>query len=95
MCIRDRPQSSDGIWNRLEHRPLEGFVFALTPFNFTAIAGNLPTSAALMGNVCVWKPALTQVYAANVLMKVFKEAGIPEGVINLIYVCLLYTSRCV
>lgn len=82
----EQPQSSDGVWNRLEHRPLEGFVFALTPFNFTAIAGNLPTSAALMGNVCVWKPALTQVYAANVLMKVFKEAGVPDGVINLIYV---------
>ncbi|AEI47905.1 L-glutamate gamma-semialdehyde dehydrogenase [Runella slithyformis] len=82
----EQPQSSDGVWNRLEHRPLEGFVFALTPFNFTAIAGNLPASAALMGNVCVWKPALTQVYAANVLMKVFKEAGVPDGVINLIYV---------
>ncbi|RDB04513.1 L-glutamate gamma-semialdehyde dehydrogenase [Runella aurantiaca] len=82
----EQPQSSEGVWNRLEHRPLEGFVFALTPFNFTAIAGNLPTSAALMGNVCVWKPALTQVYAANVLMKVFKEAGVPDGVINLIYV---------
>lgn len=86
QIYREQPQSSDGIWNRLEHRPLEGFVFALTPFNFTAIAGNLPTSAALMGNVCVWKPALTQVYAANVLMKVFKEAGVPDGVINLIYV---------
>lgn len=82
----EQPQSSEGVWNRLEHRPLEGFVFALTPFNFTAIAGNLPTSAALMGNVCVWKPALSQVYAANVLMKVFKEAGVPDGVINLIYV---------
>lgn len=82
----EQPQSSEGVWNRLEHRPLEGFVFALTPFNFTAIAGNLPTSAALMGNVCVWKPALSQVYAANVLMKVFREAGVPDGVINLIYV---------
>ncbi|MEZ4901025.1 MAG: L-glutamate gamma-semialdehyde dehydrogenase [Spirosomataceae bacterium] len=86
QIYKEQPQSSEGIWNRLEHRPLEGFVFALTPFNFTAIAGNLPTSAALMGNVCVWKPALTQVYAANVLMKVFKEAGVPDGVINLIYV---------
>ena len=75
-----------GIWNRLEQRPLEGFVFALTPFNFTAIAGNLPSSAALMGNVVVWKPAYPQIYAANVIMKIFKEAGVPDGVINLIYV---------
>ena len=78
--------NSKGIWNRLEYRPLEGFVFALTPFNFTAIAGNLPTSAAMMGNVVVWKPADTQVYSANVLMKVFREAGLPDGVINLVYV---------
>ena len=81
-----QPASSEGVWNRLEYRPLEGFVFALTPFNFTAIAGNLPTSAALMGNVVVWKPAYTQAYAADVLMKVFREAGLPDGVINLIYV---------
>lgn len=80
------PISPRGTWNRLEQRPLEGFVFALTPFNFTAIAGNLPTSAALMGNVVVWKPADTQIYSANVLMEVFREAGIPDGVINLIYV---------
>jgi 1-pyrroline-5-carboxylate dehydrogenase len=79
------PVSGKGVWNRLEQRPLEGFVFALTPFNFTAIAGNLPASAAMMGNVVVWKPADTQVYAANVLMKIFKEAGLPDGVINLIY----------
>lgn len=78
--------NSKGIWNRLEYRPLEGFVFALTPFNFTAIAGNLPTSAAMMGNVVVWKPANTQIYSANVLMKVFREAGMPDGVINLVYV---------
>ena len=65
------PISGKGVWNRVEQRPLEGFVFALTPFNFTAIAGNLPTSAAMMGNVVVWKPANTQIYAANVLMKVF------------------------
>lgn len=78
--------NSKGIWNRLEYRPLEGFVFALTPFNFTAIAGNLPTSAAMMGNVVVWKPANTQIYSANVLMKVFREAGVPDGVINLVYV---------
>lgn len=81
-----QPESSDGIWNRMEHRPLEGFVFALTPFNFTAIAGNLPTSAAMMGNVTVWKPANTQVYSANVLMEVFREAGVPDGVINLVFV---------
>ena len=80
------PISPKGIWNRVEQRPLEGFVFALTPFNFTAIAGNLPTSAAIMGNVVVWKPAYTQIYAANVLMQVFREAGVPPGVINLIYV---------
>jgi 1-pyrroline-5-carboxylate dehydrogenase len=80
------PISGSGVWNRLEQRPLEGFVFALTPFNFTAIAGNLPTSAAMMGNTIVWKPAYTQIYSANVLMEVFKEAGVPDGVINLIYV---------
>ncbi len=83
---RDQPESSTGVWNRIEYRPLEGFVFALTPFNFTAIAGNLPTSAALMGNTVVWKPANTQIYAANVIMQVLKEAGLPDGVINLIYV---------
>ncbi|MCU0368626.1 MAG: L-glutamate gamma-semialdehyde dehydrogenase [Cyclobacteriaceae bacterium] len=82
----DQPQSSPGVWNRIEYRPLEGFVFALTPFNFTAIAGNLPTSAALMGNTVVWKPANTQIYAANVIMQVLKEAGLPDGVINLVYV---------
>jgi len=81
-----QPESSEGVWNRLEQRPLEGFVFALTPFNFTAIAGNLPTSAAMMGNTIVWKPAFTQIYSANVLMEVFREAGVPDGVINLIYV---------
>jgi 1-pyrroline-5-carboxylate dehydrogenase len=80
------PVSGNGVWNRVEQRPLEGFVFALTPFNFTAIAGNLPTSAALMGNTVVWKPAYTQIYSANVLMQVFREAGVPDGVINLIYV---------
>ncbi|MGY6743777.1 MAG: L-glutamate gamma-semialdehyde dehydrogenase [Cecembia sp.] len=80
------PVSGDGVWNRLEQRPLEGFVFALTPFNFTAIAGNLPTSAAMMGNTVVWKPAYTQIYSANVLMEVFREAGVPDGVINLVFV---------
>lgn len=80
------PISSKGVWNRIEQRPLEGFVFALTPFNFTAIAGNLPTSAAMMGNVVVWKPANSQIYSAQVLMEVFREAGLPDGVINLIFV---------
>ncbi len=78
-------ENSPGIWNRLEYRPLEGFVFAVTPFNFTAISGNLPAAAAMMGNVVVWKPADTQIYSANLLMRVFKEAGLPDGVINLIY----------
>ncbi|MFC5408904.1 L-glutamate gamma-semialdehyde dehydrogenase [Larkinella bovis] len=81
-----QPNSGPGVWNRTEYRPLEGFVFALTPFNFTAIAGNLPTSAAMMGNVVVWKPSENQVYAAQVIMEVLKEAGLPAGVINLIYV---------
>ncbi|MBL7896484.1 MAG: L-glutamate gamma-semialdehyde dehydrogenase [Bacteroidia bacterium] len=81
----EQPISSPGVWNRLEWRPLEGFIYALTPFNFTAIAGNLPTSCAMMGNVVVWKPSNTQVYSANVLMEVFKKAGVPDGVINLIY----------
>ncbi|MGO3163024.1 MAG: L-glutamate gamma-semialdehyde dehydrogenase [Sphingobacteriaceae bacterium] len=80
------PVNPKNFWNRVEQRPLEGFVFALTPFNFTAIAGNLPTSVAMMGNVVVWKPANTQIYSANVLMKVFRDAGVPPGVINLVYV---------
>lgn len=80
------PVSPRGVWNRVEQRPLEGFVFALTPFNFTAIAGNLPTSVAMMGNVVVWKPSNTQIYSANVLMEIFREAGLPDGVINLVYV---------
>lgn len=80
------PVSPKGSWNRVEQRPLEGFVFALTPFNFTAIAGNLPSSAAMMGNVVVWKPANTQIYSATILMEIFREAGLPDGVINLIYV---------
>ncbi len=83
---QQQPASSPGIWNRMEYRPLEGFVLAVTPFNFTAIAGNLPASAALMGNVVVWKPAYTQIYSAQVIMEVFKEAGLPDGVINLVYV---------
>lgn len=81
---QEQPNSSNEAWNRVEYRPLEGFVYAITPFNFTAIAGNLPSSAALMGNVVVWKPSSTQMYSAQVLMEVFKEAGVPNGVINMI-----------
>jgi 1-pyrroline-5-carboxylate dehydrogenase len=81
----EQPISSPGVWNRLEYRPLEGFVFAVTPFNFTAIAGNLPTSAALMGNTVVWKPASTAAVSAHFLMKLYEEAGLPPGVINLVY----------
>ena len=84
--MQEQPVSSPGVWNKMEYRPLEGFVFALTPFNFTAIAGNLPASAALMGNVVVWKPSNTQIYSANVIMEIFREAGLPDGVINLVYV---------
>lgn len=82
---KQQPNSSPGIWNRMEQRPLEGFVYALTPFNFTAIAGNLPSSAAMMGNTVVWKSSNTQVFAANVIMEVFISAGLPPGVINLIF----------
>jgi 1-pyrroline-5-carboxylate dehydrogenase len=81
----EQPISSPGIWNRLEYRPLEGFVFAVTPFNFTAIAANLPSSAALMGNTVVWKPASTAAFSAHFLMKLYEEAGLPPGVINLVY----------
>src|SRR3982751_4895834 len=81
----EQPISSPGVWNRLEYRPLEGFVFAVTPFNFTAIGGNLPGSAALMGNTVVWKPASTAAYSAHYLMKLFEAAGLPPGVINLVY----------
>ncbi len=81
-----QPVSSKGIWNRVQQRPLEGFVYAITPFNFTAIAGNLPSAPALMGNVVVWKPANTQVYSANIIMEIFREAGLPDGVINMIFV---------
>ncbi len=80
----EQPESTSGAWNRLEYRPLEGFVYAITPFNFTAIAGNLPASAALMGNVVVWKPSDSQVYSAKVILDVFREAGVPAGVINMV-----------
>ncbi len=81
----EQPDSSPAVWNRMEYRPLEGFVVAVTPFNFTSIAGNLPTAPVLMGNTVVWKPANTQVYSAWVIMQILREAGLPDGVINLIY----------
>ncbi len=81
----DQPSSAANTWNRMEYRPLEGFVFALTPFNFTSIAGNLPTAPALMGNVAVWKPSKTAIYSAHVLMELYREAGLPDGVINLVF----------
>ncbi|MBZ0328073.1 MAG: L-glutamate gamma-semialdehyde dehydrogenase [Altibacter sp.] len=80
----EQPESTSGAWNRLEYRPLEGFIYAITPFNFTAIAANLPASAALMGNVVLWKPSDSQVYSAKVILDVFKEAGVPPGVINMV-----------
>ena len=80
----EQPESAPGVWNRLEHRPLEGFVFAITPFNFTSICANLCAAPAMMGNVVIWKPASTQVYSAKVIMDLFKEAGLPDGVINLL-----------
>ena len=83
---KQQPSSSAGVYNRMEYRPLEGFVLAITPFNFTAIGGNLPTSAAMCGNTVVWKCAHTQVYSAQMFMHILKEAGLPDGVINLIYV---------
>lgn len=85
QIYNEQPKSSEGVWNRVEYRPLEGFVYAVTPFNFTAIAGNLPTSAAMMGNVVIWKPSNSQIYSANVIMEVLKEAGLPDGVINVLY----------
>src|SRR6056300_1664788 len=82
---QEQPHSTAETWNRLEYRPLEGFVYAITPFNFTAIAGNLPSSAALMGNVVIWKPSDSQIFSAKVIMDVFKEAGLPDGVINVVF----------
>ncbi|MDI6048685.1 L-glutamate gamma-semialdehyde dehydrogenase [Flavobacterium sp. XS2P24] len=81
----DQPNSNSDMWNRLEYRPLEGFVYAITPFNFTAIAGNLPASAAMMGNVVIWKPSDSQVFSAQIIIEVFKEAGVPDGVINVVF----------
>ena len=86
QVYEDQPESNPGMWNRLEYRPLEGFVFAITPFNFTSIAANLCAAPAMMGNVVIWKPAETQVYSAHVLMKIFKAAGVPDGVINMVTV---------
>lgn len=83
--FKDQPASAPGIWNRVEYRPLEGFVYAISPFNFTSIAANLPAAAALMGNVVVWKPSDHQAYSAQVIVDLFKEAGIPDGVINVVY----------
>jgi len=83
---QDQPVSSPNIWNRMEYRPLEGFIFAITPFNFTAIAGNLPSAPAMLGNTVVWKPAETQIYAAALIMEILEEAGLPDGVINLLMV---------
>ncbi|GAA3459322.1 L-glutamate gamma-semialdehyde dehydrogenase [Saccharothrix longispora] len=84
QLLAEQPQSSPGVWNRTDHRPLEGFVYAITPFNFTAIAGNLPTAPALMGNVVLWKPSPTQSFAAHLTMRLLEEAGMPPGVINLL-----------
>jgi 1-pyrroline-5-carboxylate dehydrogenase len=81
----EQPDSTSDAWNRLEYRPLEGFTYAVTPFNFTAIAGNLPACMAMMGNVVVWKPSDSQIYSAKVIMDVFKEAGVPPGVINVVF----------
>jgi 1-pyrroline-5-carboxylate dehydrogenase len=81
----DQPQSTSDMWNRLEYRPLEGFVYAITPFNFTAIAANLPASAAMMGNVVIWKPSDSQVLSAKIIIDVFKEAGVPDGIINVVF----------
>ncbi len=85
QIYNEQPESSEGIWNRVEYRPLEGFVYAITPFNFTAIAGNLPASAAMMGNVVLWKPSDSQVFSAKVIIDVLKEAGLPDGVINVVF----------
>jgi 1-pyrroline-5-carboxylate dehydrogenase len=85
QIYNDQPNSDSSVWNRLEYRPLEGFVYAITPFNFTAIAANLPASAAMMGNVVIWKPSDSQVFSAKIIIDVFKEAGIPDGVINVVF----------
>jgi 1-pyrroline-5-carboxylate dehydrogenase len=83
--LAEQPESSPGVWNRLDHRPLDGFVYAVTPFNFTAIAANLPTAPVLMGNTVVWKPSPTQAYSAQLIMALLEAAGLPPGVINLVH----------
>ena len=85
QIYQDQPASNSDMWNRVEYRPLEGFVYAVTPFNFTAIAANLPASAALMGNVVIWKPSDSQVFSAKIIIDIFKEAGVPDGVINVVF----------
>lgn len=85
QIYNDQPKSDSTVWNRVEYRPLEGFVYAITPFNFTAIAANLPASAALMGNVVIWKPSDSQVFSTKIILDVFKEAGVPDGVINVVF----------
>ena len=85
QIYNDQPKSNSDMWNRLEYRPLEGFVYAITPFNFTAIAANLPASAAMMGNVVIWKPSDSQVFSAKIIVDIFKEAGVPDGVINVVF----------
>ena len=85
QIYQDQPKSVSDVWNRVEYRPLEGFIYAITPFNFTAIAANLPASAALMGNTVVWKPSDSQVFSAKIIIDVFKEAGVPDGVINVVF----------
>ena len=85
QIYNDQPKSTSDMWNRLEYRPLEGFIYAITPFNFTAIAANLPASAAMMGNVVVWKPSDSQVFSAKIIIDIFKEAGVPDGVINVVF----------
>jgi 1-pyrroline-5-carboxylate dehydrogenase len=85
QIYNDQPNSDSAVWNRVEYRPLEGFVYAITPFNFTAIAANLPASPAMMGNVVIWKPSDSQVFSAKIIIDVFKEAGVPDGVINVVF----------
>lgn len=85
QIYNDQPKSNSDVWNKVEYRPLEGFIYAITPFNFTAIAANLPASAALMGNTVVWKPSDSQVFSAKIIMDIFKEAGVPDGVINVVF----------
>jgi 1-pyrroline-5-carboxylate dehydrogenase len=85
QIYNDQPTSNSDVWNKVEYRPLEGFVYAITPFNFTAIAANLPASAALMGNTVVWKPSDSQIFSAKIIIDIFKEAGVPDGVINVVF----------